>query len=177
MIISLYDAQDIDSAIQQSDLDSFEQSIRALTNNNFQNMKVRFENVEISEPNLIVIRKPIRGLRIDDTIEVNYSDYNDGLYVVEEILANSIRVQGAPFLSEDKQGIIATMVTYPADVKRAVKGLIAYDLKMTGKIGIKSETISRMSTTYYDVNSTENINGYPSSLLSFLVNYEKMRWG
>lgn len=48
---------------------------------------------------------------------------------------------------------------------------------MAGKIGIKSETISRMSTTYYDMTATENTDGYPSALLSFLKKYEKMRWG
>ena len=69
-----------------------------------------------------------------------------------------------------------TLVQYPADVTRGIKKLIAYDKKMASKIGIKSESISRMSTTYYDVNASENIDGYPASLLSFLTKYEKMRW-
>lgn len=177
MIISLEEVSEIDSSIEQEDLDAFEQSVRALTNNNFQNHNVRFKNVELAEPDTIKINNTIRGLRKGDTIEINYSDYNDGLYVIEEILEKEIKVENEPFLAEKTSGMIATKVEYPADIKRGIKKLIEYDKKMTGKLGIKSETISRMSTTYYDVNAAENTDGYPASLLSFLNKYEKMRWG
>lgn len=78
---------------------------------------------------------------------------------------------------ENTGDMMVTLVNYPPDIKRGVKKLIQYDKKMSGKIGIKSETISRMSTTYYDVNAAENIEGYPVSLLSFLKKYERIRWG
>lgn len=177
MIIRLDEANQIDNKIEQEDLDAFEQSVRAITNNNFQNRKVRYLNIEIVGNDTIKVNKPIKGLRKNDTLEVNYSDYNDGLYVIDEIFDEEIKVTGKPFLDENTKGIMVTKVEYPADVKRGIKKLIEYDKKMVGKIGIKSETVSRMSTTYYDVNASENIDGYPSALLSFLDKYTKIRWG
>lgn len=177
MIISLDEAKLIDSNITQDDLDAFEQSIRQLTNNTFQNTAVRFEGVTLEEPNVIRIKGPIRGLRVGDTVEVNYSAYNDGVYVIDEILADTINVAGAPFIDEMNSRMMLTLVSYPADIKRGVKKMIEYDKKMAGKVGIKSQTISRMSTTYYDVNANENTEGFPAALLSFLKKYEKMRWG
>lgn len=176
MIITLEEAMELDSGITQDDLDAFEQSVRALTNNKFQNQRVRFENVQLIEPNIIKLNNTPRGLRLGDTVEVNYSDFNNGLYVVEEILADEIKVEQESFLAEETRGIMITKIEYPADIKQGILKLIQYDKKMAGKIGVKSETISRMSTTYYDVDAKENIDGYPASLLSFLNKYEKMRW-
>ena len=85
-------------------------------------------------------------------------------------------MQEEAFYAEKSNCLMLTKVEYPTDIKRGIKKLIEYDKTMTGKIGIKSESIARMSVTYYDVNSTENTDGYPSSLLSFLRKYEKMRW-
>ncbi|MFL2100088.1 hypothetical protein [Desemzia sp. FAM 23989] len=176
MIISIADAKEVDPNIAQDDLDAFESSVRELTNNNFQNTRIRFKEVEFVEKNIILVNEQIIGLRIGDTIEVNYSHYNDGLFVVEEIQGKQITVEGAPFYLADSGKSMVTKVEYPADIKRGIKKLIQYDKKMTSKVGIKSETISRMSITYYDVNAADNTEGYPSSLLSFLKKYEKMRW-
>ncbi|MFL2116278.1 hypothetical protein ACEN4P_01450 [Marinilactibacillus psychrotolerans] len=176
MIISLTEAQKLDPEILQEDIDAFEQSVRQLTNNNFQNTAVRFDNVALQEPNLIKVKDSIKGLRIGDTLEVNYSSYNDGLYKIEEIHEDSIKVAEESFLEESGRDLMITLVQYPADIKKGIKKLIEYDKKMANKAGIKSETISRMSTTYYDVTAAENTDGYPSNLLSFLMKYKKMRW-
>lgn len=176
MIISLDDANKLDPNITQEDLDAFETSVRELTNNNFQNTFVRYKNVEFVNENTILVKDEIRGLRVGDTVEVNYSHYNDGLFVVDQIDGKQITVQGTPFFMGNSGHAMLTKVEYPADIKRGIKKLIEYDKAMTGKLGIKSETISRMSITYYDVNAAENTDGYPSALLSFLKKYEKMRW-
>lgn len=177
MIITLEEAQAIDPNITQEDLDAFESSVRELTNNNFQNKYVRFKHVSIEAPNTIRTKEPIKGIRIGDTVEVNYSPFNEGLFVVNEIVGNIIKVKDEPFIEEiGSKNLMVTLVKYPPDIKRGIKKLIEYDKKMAGKIGIKSETISRMSTTYYDVTATENTDGYPKSLLSFLDKYKKMRW-
>uniref|UniRef100_UPI00359FEA10 hypothetical protein n=1 Tax=Jeotgalibaca porci TaxID=1868793 RepID=UPI00359FEA10 len=176
MIISLNEAIELDADITQDDLDAFETSVRELTNNNFQNTFVRFKNVEFVSENTILVRDEIRGLRVGDTVEVNYSHYNDGLFVVEEIDGKKITVEGTPFFVGNSGRAMLTKVEYPADIKRGIKKLIEYDKAMAGKLGIKSETVARMSVTYYDVNAAENTDGYPSSLLSFLRKYEKMRW-
>ena len=176
MIITLGDARAIDDSITQEDLDAFEVAFRSLTNNNFQNKHIRFKDIEFVGENLIAVKDPIVGIRTGDTIEVNYSHYNDGLFVIEEIAGKQIKVQGTPFFVANTSGSMLTLVQYPADVVRGIKKLIEYDKKMASKIGIKSESISRMSITYYDVNASENVDVYPASLVSFLTKYEKMRW-
>ena len=176
MIITLGDARAIDDSITQEDLDALETSVRELTNNNFQNVHIRFKGIEFMANNVIAVKDTIVGLKVGDTIEVNYSHYNDGLHVIESIDGKQIKVQGTPFFVANTGGAMLTLVQYPADVVRGIKKLIAYDKKMASKIGIKSESISRMSITYYDVNASENVDGYPASLVSFLTKYEKMRW-
>ena len=176
MIITLGDARAIDDSITQEDLDAFEVAFRSLTNNSFQNKHIRFKDIEFVGENLIAVKDPIVGIRTGDTIEVNYSHYNDGLYVVEELTGKQIKVQGKPFFVANTSGSMITLVQYPADVKAGLKKILSYNLKMADKIGIKSESISRMSTTYYDVNASETVDGYPAAMVSFLKKYEKMRW-
>ena len=176
MIITLGDARLIDYNVTQEDLDAFEVAFRSLTNNSFQNKHIRFKDIEFVGENLIAVKDPIVGIKTGDTIEVNYSHYNDGLFVIEEIAGKQIKVQGTPFFVANTGGSMLTLVQYPADVKAGLKKILSYNLKMADKIGIKSETISRMSTTYYDVNASETVDGYPAALVSFLQKYEKMRW-
>ena len=176
MIITLGDARAIDDSITQDDLDAFEVAFRSLTNNSFQNKHIRFKDIEFVGENLIAVKDPIVGIKTGDTIEVNYSHYNDGLYVVEELTGKQIKVQGKPFFVANTSGSMITLVQYPADVKAGLKKILSYNLKMADKIGIKSESISRMSTTYYDVNASETVDGYPAAIVSFLKKYEKMRW-
>ena len=176
MIIPLVDAKLIDENITQEDLDAFESSVRRLTNNNFQNRYVRFEDISYIDGDRIKVNEKIEGLRVNDTVEINYSKYNDGLYTVEEIKDKEIKLKGRLLHEFDFAGVMLTKVEYPPDIVSGIKKLINYDKKMAGKTGIKSESISRMSITYYDVNGTDNTEGYPSSLLSFLKKYQKMRW-
>lgn len=177
MILKLLDAQAINPSVTQSDLDAFEQAVRALTHNNFQDTNVRGYELTFTGQIITIARGSTKGLRVGDTIEVNDTLYNNGLYVVKTITLTSLEVEVAtPFIDETCIKGIVTKVAYPADIITGVKKLIEYDVKMGGKAGIKSETISRMSVTYYDVNSTENVDGYPAALLSFLKKYKKMRW-
>ncbi|WP_250320431.1 hypothetical protein [Streptococcus lutetiensis] len=80
------------------------------------------------------------------------------------------------FITEVSTRAILTKISYPADVLAGVKKLIKYDSKMAGKIGVKSESISRHSVTYYDVTAAESQEGYPATLLGFLKKYKKLRW-
>ena len=176
MILTIGEARAINYDITQDELDAFEQTVRALTNNNFQNRHIRFNVSAFVDTKTLTTSTTIIGLKVGDTVEVNYSVYNDGLYTIEEIDGNQIKVQGTPFMTAYTGNPMLTLVSYPADVKQGIKKLIAYDLKMTDKVGIKSETISRMSTTYYDVTAAETVDGYPVAMLSFLKKYEKMRW-
>ena len=68
------------------------------------------------------------------------------------------------------------LIVYPADVKMGVVNLLKWELESRDKIGVASETISRHSVTYFDMNGDNSIMGYPKSLLGFLKPYMKARF-
>lgn len=175
MIISLDEALKLDATATQETCDGLETMVRKLTNNNFQLIKFRLRDLKLSENTIKSSNGRVDVFRPGDTIEINGTDYNDGLYVVESVSDGVITVYG-DFIAEISSGAIATKINYPADVLAGVKKLIAYDAKMRDKAGIKSETIARWSVTYYDVTATESSEGYPVSLLGFLNKYKKLRW-
>ncbi|MGT2811857.1 hypothetical protein [Streptococcus minor] len=175
MIISLDEALKLDSNATQETCDGLETMVRKLTNNNFQLMKFRIRGLQLSGSKIKANSGRIDIFKAGDTIEINGTDYNDGLYVVESVSDDGISISG-DFIAEANSGAIATKVSYPADVLAGVKKLIAYDAKMRDKAGIKSETVARWSVTYYDVTAAESSEGYPVSLLGFLDKYRKLRW-
>lgn len=175
MIISLDEALKLDATATQETCDGLETMVRKLTNNNFQLIKFRLRDLKLSENTIKSSNGRVDVFRSGDTIEINGTDYNDGLYVVESVSDGVITVYG-DFIAEINSGAIATKINYPADVLAGVKKLISYDAKMRDKAGIKSETIARWSVTYYDVTATESSEGYPVSLLGFLNKYKKLRW-
>lgn len=177
MILTLASAHAIDPQVTPNDLDAFEQAVRALTNNKFQQINVRASDLSLSGKIITINDGSTMGLRVNDTVEINYTMYNDGLYVVSALTDTTITVMSSEnFIEELAINAIVTLVKYPADIVKGIEKLIEYDLKMSDKIGIKSETIARMSVTYYDVNANDNAEGYPAALLSFLRKYKKMRW-
>ncbi|WP_423189428.1 hypothetical protein ACO1PF_00510 [Alkalibacterium sp. f15] len=177
MIITLAEAHEINRTLSKEDITGLEIAIRELTNNNFQNTRVRFSVKEIMDPDTIVLNQLPKGLRTGSRIELNNSDYNEELHTIHEIQGNVLKVSSGGFLDETKSGMIVTLVNYPQDVKNGVKKLIEYDMKTEKNIGVKSRSLSRVSETYFDVTSGENINGYPTSLFSFIMKYRKFRWG
>lgn len=84
MIISLDEAQKIDPSITQPDLDAYEQTVRQLTNNNFQNIHVRFRKISFSGKSIILEDAPL-GLRVGDTIQISSSKFNDCLTTIASI--------------------------------------------------------------------------------------------
>lgn len=66
---------------------------------------------------------------------------------------------------------------YPMDVKMGVVNLLKWELTGRDKAGIASETISRHSVTYRDETTMHFTNGYPSSLMGFLLPYKRARFG
>lgn len=177
MIISLDDAKKIYPDATQEDLDGIEKSIRMLTNNPFQNRKVRFKQIRFENETTIAVLGDIQGLRTEDTIQVSGSKWNDGLYVVSDIDGQLINLEGNPrlFAGTDPDAFL-TKVEYPADILLGVRKLLTYDAKMRDKVGLKSKTVSRMSETYYDQNSGESVNGYPAALMSFINKYKLLKW-
>lgn len=175
MIISLEEAKKIDPNVTEEALIGLETMVRNITNNNFQVMNFRISNLDLSGSTVEANVGRIDIFKPGETIEINGSQYNDGLYSIVSVSDNGIEVAGT-FIPESNSNAIATKVSYPADVLEGIKKLLSYDLKMAGKIGVKSESISRWSVTYYDVTSSESVEGYPATLLGFLKKYKKLRW-
>lgn len=150
-------------------LKAIELLARAYTHNNFQNRAVRFA-AENSGSTLLGY-SPF--LRVGDTVEISQSGVNDGLYTVDEVGDTYTAVNGVLFNAPYN---LVTKVEYPADIRDGVLNLLKWEGTMRNKVGVKSETLSRYSVTYYDQDSNNQVMGYPVSLLGFLKPYMKARF-
>lgn len=172
MIVSIQDALDflrmdvLEKELKRKIL-AIESLIRDETVNNFQERRMRF--YAPSKEGLIVGRSQF--LEAGDTVEINES-INEGIYTVEETGGGIIRLDRK--LYEADRNMI-TKVVYPEAVKDGVLNMLQWELNMRSKTGIKSETLSRHSVTYFDMDATNSIDGYPASLLGFLNPYYKAR--
>lgn len=149
-------------------LQALELMVRKYTNNNFQNRNVRFEcasNIQILD-----IQTPF--LKVGDTVQISQSLYNDGLYVVNDT-SNGITLD-KPLFDEGK--MLVTKIEYPSDVVMGVVELMKWEMNNRSKVGIASETISRHSVTYFNMDGDNSIMGYPKSLMGFLKPYMKARF-
>lgn len=150
-------------------LTAIELMIRAYTHNNFQNRAVRFTAGSLDG----VLLGSSKYLKAGDTIQISQSMINDGLYVVEAVNDKTIEVDGELYDNEEN---LVTKVEYSADIKVGVLELAKYNSKMADKAGIKSETLSRYSVTYADLDASNQVMGYPVALLGFLTPYMKARF-
>lgn len=150
-------------------LDAIEQTVRAYTNNNFQNRLIRSEcNIILGEIYGITV-----GFSIGDTIQITNSAYNAGLYTIANIDKESERITVEEGELQDEIRVLVTKVVYPADVVNCCVDLLEWSVKFAGKVGIKSETLSRHSVTYED--SATMFMGYPVALMGCLKPYRKAR--
>ncbi len=150
-------------------LEAIEELIRSYTNNNFQNRNMR---IEAPAENGLV-RGCSSYFRIGDTIQISQSKVNDGLYVIKDITKEGVTLDRELY---DSPFNIVTKVVYPADVQKGAIDLMIWEKKNRQKVGIKSETLSRHSVTYYDQDAGNQVMGYPVSLLGFLKPYMKPRF-
>lgn len=151
-------------------LKSIEQTIRSYTNNSFQNRCIRAETMV--DNNLLYAANGILGLITGDTVQLSESMYNNGLYVVKDIEDNRITLDGD---LTNEEHVLLTKVVYPDDVIDCCINLCEWEVKNRGKVGVKSETLSRHSVTYFDQDVNNQVNGYPVSLLGCLKPYRKAR--
>lgn len=177
MIITLEEAQAINPEYTEDDILALEVAVREITNNNFQRKQVRFRVQAIEEPNVIVLNGPPRGIREGDRVELNNTEFNNQLHTIKSIDGNRVEVTAEDLYEERNGRMILTRIDYPADVKKGVKKLLEYETKTAKNIGVKSRSISRVTETYYDVTSGENVNGYPASLFDFVKKYRRLKWG
>lgn len=149
-------------------LKAVEQTIRAYTNNNFQNRGIRIQACIRAG---VFMSESLIPFSVDDTVQVSESRYNSGLFTV------SVESDDTTFMvnedTRDEDDVLVTKVEYPADVVNCCVELLEWAVNFAGKVGIKSETLSRHSVTYED--SATMFMGYPASLLGCLKPYRKAR--
>lgn len=168
-LTSMTEFKGISEQILNRKLNAVENLIRSYTNNNFQNRSVRFETSSLG--NRLFGTSPY--LEVGDTVQVSQSNVNDGLYTITELLDDSIRVDKELF---NVQRNLVTKVEYPADVQDGVINMLLWEVGNRQKVGIKSESLSRHSVTYFDLDVNNQVMGYPVSLLGFLKPYMKARF-
>ena len=88
-------------------------------------------------------------------------------------MGNSITVDRDLFSIDHN---LVTKVEYPADVQEGVINLLQWEIENRQKVGIKQETLSRHSVTYFDQDANNQVMGYPVALLGFLAPYIKARF-
>ena len=96
--------------------------------------------------------------------------------VLEAMLqALELSIQG--YTNNDFKRHLTEGGEYPMDVKMGAVNLMKWELENREKVGVASETISRHSVTYFNMDGTNAVMGYPSSLLGFLRPYKRARFG
>lgn len=148
-------------------LKAVEQTIRAYTNNNFQDRDYR-RTADIVGGLFVV--EALTPFDIGDTVQISESRLNKGLFTVASADDSTFTVEEAV---KDEEDVLVTKIVYPADVIDCCVNLMEWEVNNRGKVGIKSETLSRHSVTYED--SASMFMGYPASLLGCLKPYRKAR--
>lgn len=158
----------------EAKLQALELMIRAYTNNNFQARAFRAVAVSLSEDNTLLVNTVV-PFAAGDTLQISGSDLQDGALVTVSAIED-----GTIYVNEDlldESGVVITKVKYPMDVKMGAVNLLTWELNNRDKVGVASETISRHSVTYFNMDGDNSIMGYPRSLLGFLKPHKKARFG
>lgn len=167
-----YISTDIQDAVLEAKLQALEILIRKYTNNNFQNRSRRIRCDVSSEVGLMCASSLFK---VGDTVQLSESAYNSGLYMIDSIDFDN----GCMGLNESlttESDVLVTKVEYPIDVQMGVVNMLSWDLSNRDKVGIQSETISRHSVTYFNMDGDNSTIGYPKSLVGFLKPYMKARF-
>lgn len=168
-LLSMDEFKGMNADVLTMRLEAIEGLIRSHTNNNFQNRNMRIEAPV--ENGTVQGHSPF--FEVGDTVQISQSMVNDGLYVIVEITGERIVLDKDLY---DFPFNTITKVIYPADVQKGVIDLMIWEKGNRQKVGIKSETLSRHSVTYYDQDASNQVMGYPVSLLGFLKPYIKPRF-
>ena len=155
--------------VLEAKLQALELLIRKHTNNNFQNRGFRF-NCPVMTTKLY-LSTPL--LKVGDTVQISESIYSNGIYVIKAVEDGFMELDKALI---DESDVLVTKVEYPMDVVLGAVNMMKWDLENRDKVGIQSETISRHSVTYFNMDGDNSSMGYPKSLLGFLVPSMKARF-
>lgn len=164
--------EETDTAIEAR-LQALELLIRGYTNNNFQKRPFRAVAVAFADRNQLICPTDT-PFKAGDTLQISDSELNFGLVTVNAVDGQTVTVSEDLY---DESGVVVTKVVYPADVKLGVARMLQWQLDNGDKVGVQSETISRHSVTYFNMDGDNSSMGYPKSLLGFLKPYKKARFG
>lgn len=159
--------------VLEAKLQALELSIRRYTNNNFQNRAFRAVASAMSSGHQLMVATA-NPFKAGDTLQITESELNAGLVTVRTSSNGVITVKEELY---DESGVIITKVVYPADVKMGVANLLKWQLDNADRIGVASETLSRHSVTYFNMDGDNSTMGFPKSLMGFLKPYMKARFG
>lgn len=164
--------EETDTAIEAR-LQALELLIRGYTSNNFQKRPFRAVAVAVADGNRLRCPTAV-PFKAGDTLEISEAEWNSGLVTVTAVDGQTVTVKEDLF---DESGVVITKVVYPADVKQGVARMLQWQLDNGDKAGVQSETISRHSVTYFNMDGDNSSMGFPKSLLGFLKPYKKARFG
>lgn len=156
---------DMADSVLEAKLQALELLIRKYTNNNFQDRRFRTTG-DTSGSTIDVCNAAV--FSVGDTIMID-----EDLCVITGISGNTITID-INLLPEEKS--LVTKIVYPMDVKMGVVNMLQWDLENRSKVGIQSETISRHSVTYFNMDGDNSTIGFPKSLIGFLKPYMKARF-
>ena len=151
-------------------LKAIEQAIRSYTHNNFQNRDYR-RTADIVGGSFYV--EALNPFEVGDTVQISESGLNKGLFTVASIGDSYFTVEESV---KDEKDVLVTKIVYPEDVIDCAFNLLEWELKHRDKVGIQSETLSRHSVTYFNMDGDNSIMGYPKSLMGALKPYMKARF-
>ena len=151
-------------------LKAIEQAIRSHTHNNFQDRDCR-RTADIVGGSFCV--EALTPFAIGDTVQISESGLNKGLFVVQSVDDMSFTVEEDV---KDENDVLVTKIKYPEDVIECAFNLLEWELKNRGKVGIQSETLSKHTVTYFNMDGDNSIMGYPKSLMGALKPYMKARF-
>lgn len=151
-------------------LKAVEQTIRAYTNNNFQNRECR---IEAFIRGGMFLSDSLVPFNVGDTVQVSESRFNNGLFTVSAVPGDTTFMVDEN--TRDETHVLVTKIVYPADVIDCCVNLLEWEKRNRAKVGIQSETLSRHSVTYFNQDAGNQIMGYPVSLLGCLKAYRKAR--
>lgn len=154
--------------VLETQLQALESMIRNYTHNNFQNRNIRFK-VNASNSKLDLSTEL---LKVGDTIQISQSQFNDGVYVIKA-MEDGLTLDRELY---NEKEVLVTKVVYPADIKMGVVEMMKWSINNRDKVGIQSETISRHSVSYFNMDGDNSVIGFPKSLTGFLKPYMKARF-
>lgn len=95
---------------------------------------------------------------------------------VLEVKLQALELSIQRYTNNDFKRCLTAEGEYPADVKMGVVNMLKWDLENRDKVGVQSETLSRHSVTYFNMDGDNSSMGYPKSLLGFLKPYKRARF-